>query len=251
MKQLILAVLLVSGMAYSHAQTTNVKDSVVNANLIMVEGAIGFPGADLADRFGFHGMAGAGWQAKTDNNWLIGFSGHYLFGNVIHEDSMLINIKNEDGYVIGNDGGLYNPVLFEQGFDLQFQVGKITDLWQTNPNSGLTIMGGVGFFQHNIQIYIDEAYVPQLNDVYKKGYDRLSNGIIFSEFVGYTIFGSRQFVNFRTGLEFSQAFTKGRRGVTFDTLDPQEETRLDLMINLKVAWILPIYEKPERRYYTY
>lgn len=251
MKRLILPALIFSGLANLLAQTTNVQDSVVKANLVMVEGAVGFPGGDLADRFGFHGMAGAGWQTKTENNWLIGFSGHYLFGNVIKEDSMLINIQNENGFVLGNDGGLYNPVLFEQGFDLQFQVGKITDFLQVNPNSGLTIMGGVGFFQHNIQIYIDEAFVPQLNDEYKKGYDRLSNGIIFSEFVGYTIFGSKQFVNFRAGLEFSQALTKGRRGITFDTFDLQDETRLDLMLNLKVAWILPIYEKPERRYYTY
>ena len=60
---------------------TNVQDSCVQANLVLVEAGIGLPQADLADRFGYHGLAGAGWQFKSDKNLLFGLSGHYYFGD--------------------------------------------------------------------------------------------------------------------------------------------------------------------------
>lgn len=249
MRRSICATLLLAALPAGLLAQTNVQDSCVQANLILVEAGIGLPQADLADRFGYHGLAGAGWQFKSDKNLLFGLSGHYYFGDRVKEDSLLFNLRDDNGYIIGNDGALFIPSIFEQGFDVMFHFGKITSLLSHNPNSGLTVMGGVGFFEHNIQIYIDEAYVPQLNDTYKKGYDRLTNGIMFSEYIGYSYFSGKHFVNFRAGLEWSQAITKGRRGITFDTLEPQDATRLDMMINLKLTWVLPVYKQTGRSFY--
>ncbi len=251
MRRSLSVLVLVVAFAGGKAQNVNLNDSIVQANLVVIDGAVGLPMGDLADRFGLHGLAGVGWQFKSKQNLLFGISGHYLFGSDVREDSVFYNLKTDDGNIIGSDGQLYNPALFEQGFDLMVYFGGITNLLAFNPNSGITFIGGIGYLQHNIQIYIDEPLAPQLAGDYKKGYDRLTGGIQFSEYIGYCMFSNKNFVNFRAGIEFTQAFTTGIRGVNFDNQLTETDNRLDMMINLKLSWILPVYQKPARRYYTY
>ena len=232
-------------------QNVNLKDSTVRANLIIVEGMVGVPAGDLSDRFGLHGIVGLGWQYKAKNNLLFGVSGHYLFGNDVKDENLLSNIKNEDDYIIGTDGQLYSPVFFQQGFDIIFDVGAITPLLGVNPNSGLAFNVGVGYLQHNIEIFLDEAIAPQLSGDYKKGYDKLTGGIQFSQFIGYYMFSNKAFVNFRAGFEFRQAITQDIRGFSFDGTTNEDGNRLDMMINFKASWILPVYQKPSRRFYSF
>ena len=251
MRRILSVLVLIAFTLAGKAQNVNINDSVVQANLIVIDGAAGLPLGDLADRFGLHGLAGVGLQFKTKQNLLFGISGHYLFGSDVKEDSIFYNLKTDDGNIIGSDGQLYNPALFEQGFDLIVYFGGITNILCINPNSGIAIRGGVGYMQHNIQIYIYESLAPQLTGDYKKGYDRLTGGVQFSEYIGYYLFSNRNFVNFRAGIEFTQAFTTGIRSINFDNQLTETDNRLDMMINLKLSWILPVYQKPARRYYTY
>ena len=235
----------------SNGQNVNLKDSSVQANLIIVEGMVGVPAADFSERFGLHGLAGLGWQYKAKNNLVFGVTGHYLFGNTVKDENLVQNIKTETGYIIGTDGQLYNPVFFEQGFDIMAEVGGITSLFSVNPNSGLAFNFGIGYLQHNIEIFLDETIAPQLSGDYKKGYDKLTGGIQFSQFVGYYLFSNKAFVNFRAGFEFRQAITQDIRGFSFDGTPVEEGNRLDMMINFKASWILPIYKKTGRRYYSF
>lgn len=229
----------------------NIKDSCVSASLIQVDFGWGLPAFDMADRFGAHLTVGGGYQYKTNDNWLWGLNGGYFYGAKVKEDSIIDNIRTDAGYVIGSDGFLYDPILWESGFYGQVQVGKITDIWSINPNSGLAFMGGLGLLQHQIWIYIDETIVPQLNPDYRKGYDRLSNGLMLSQYVGYYMFSSKYFVNFRGGIEVMEAFTQNRRSWNYDTQMQETDTRFDMLVTLKLSWNLPIYKTPRTKFYTH
>lgn len=250
MKRILFFLLQILVSLGSEAQNVSLKDSVVVANCIMVDGGIGLPMGDLADRFGIHGIAGGGWQFKSKQNFLFGTFGHYVFGSDVKEEGLFDNISNELGAIIGSDGELYRPALFQQGFDLMVEAGAITPLFAVNPNSGLAFTAGVGYFQHNIQIFIDETIAPQLAGDYSKGYDRLTGGVQFSQFIGYYLFSNKAFVNFRAGFEFRQAITRELRTFRFDGQDNTGENRLDMMVNFKATWILPVYQKPKRRFYS-
>jgi hypothetical protein len=228
----------------------NLNDSSVAASIIQVDLGIGMPAADMADRFGVHALVGGGYQYKTAGNWLYGVNGAFIYGSIVREDSILDNLRNEAGFIIGLDGLQYDPILWESGMNFKVEVGKITDIWAINPNSGLAFTGGLGFLQHRIWIYIDEAAVPQLTEEYRKGYDRMSNGLMLTQYVGYYLFSNKYFINFRGGIEVMEAFTQNRRSLNYDTGLKDETPRFDMLFNLKLTWNLPVFEQPRSKYYT-
>ncbi len=250
MKYFFSSVFLLYSLNFLQAQV-NLKDSCVSANIVTIDLGVGIPGADLADRFGPHALVGGGYQYKTNQNWIYSIGGYFIYGSAVREDSVFNNLENKDGFIVGTDGLQYIPILWESGFTAGIQVGKITNLLSVNPNSGITFLGGIGFLQHNIWIYIDEVAVPQLSNEYKKGYDRLSNGLMLSQYVGYYLFGNKYFVNFRAGVEVCEAFTKNRRSINFDTQQTDDAARLDMLFNLKLSWNLPIFKQPTRKFYTH
>lgn len=250
MPRIALLSLFLLSFCLTEAQV-NLKDSCVSAHLIQVDIGTGLPAFDMADRFGPHAIAGGGYQYKTNDNWLFGFNGAFIFGSVVKEDSLFNNIRTDAGYVIGSDGLLYDPILWESGFNGKIEVGKITNIWGINPNSGLAFTGGIGYMQHKIWIYIDETIVPQLSPEYRTGYDRLSSGFMLTQYIGYYFFSTKYFVNFRGGIEFMEAFTQNRRTINYDTQLSDTETRFDMLINLKVSWNLPIYKQPRTKFYTH
>lgn len=250
MKGITLIPVLLLCITMAQAQV-NLKDSCVSAHLIQVDIGTGMPAFDMAERFGPHALAGGGYQYKSDENWLVGFNAAFIFGSRVREDSLFNNIRTASGYVIGSDGLLYDPILWESGFNGKVEFGKITNIWGVNPNSGLAFTGGIGFLQHKIWIYIDEAIVPQLSPSYRVGYDRLSNGLMLSQYIGYYFFSTKYFVNFRGGIEIMEAFTKNRRSINYDTRLADTDMRFDMLINLKVSWNLPVYKQPRTKFYTH
>jgi hypothetical protein len=97
--------------------------------------------------------------------------------------------------------------------------------------------------QHKIRIEVVDNTIPQLFGDYKKGYDRLTNGIALSQYVGYFYMGNRRTVNFSLGLEIMEAFTKNRRDYNFDTMEKDDHLRMDLLIGLRLNWSIPFYSK--------
>jgi len=64
------------------------------------------------------------------------------------------------------------------------------------------------------------------------------------------MFSGKYFVNFRAGIEIEEGFTQNRRTINYDTKLPDTEMRLDMLISFKLSWNLPIFESPERKFYT-
>lgn len=86
-------------------------------------------------------------------------------------------------------------------------------------------MGGVGILQHKIRIEHQDNKIPQLEGDYLKGYDRLSNGLMVHQFVGYFHMSNNRLINFFVGAEAWQGFTKNRRDLNFDTKMHDDKTK--------------------------
>ena len=116
--------------------------------------------------------------------------------------------------------------------------------------SGFTIMLGAGYLQHKIQIEDRNTAVPQFQGEYRKGYDRLSSGLAFSQFIGYTHLSLNRRINFYIGIEATQAFTEGRRSIHFNTKADGTGSRTDILFGPKVGWVLTIYKEPSEGFYV-
>lgn len=238
------------------AQTNNKKAENKEAemadktwNLDVLTG-IDFPMADLAKRFGTSYRLGGGIKYKTATNWIVGGKFEFIMGNKMRDDSLLINLKTSVGGVITQDGNVYNVGQFERGYLFGIEVGKIFPFWQLNKNSGPMMLGSVGFMQYKINLFDKNNAFPQLRDEYKKGYDRLTNGLYVEDFIGYNYFAKNKMMNFYAGFDFLWGFTQGRRDYLYDLGRSDAGKRNDIMMGFKLGWVLPIYKKNvEETYY--
>lgn len=208
------------------------------------------PAGDIADRFGVSSAVGGNLYYKFENNFLLGFDANFLFGNDIIEDSLTYNLYNSNGVITGTDGFASEAQYLQRGFHHSLKFGK---LFPTNPtkskNVGILVMGGVGFLQHKIHINDRNEATPQLTGEYAKGYDRLTNGVSITEFVGYMYLKQR--VNFYIGIESTQGFTRNRRSFNFDTRNAETERRLDILWGLKAGWVVPFFTGEQESEYFY
>ena len=103
--------------------------------------------------------------------------------------------------------------------------------------------------QHKIRLEHQLNPIGQLEGEYLKGYDRLTNGLALTQFVGYLHSGNSRLVNFYVGLEATEGFTRGKRDLYFDTNQVDNDPRLDGLIGLRVGWILHVYKRMPETYY--
>ena len=251
MARIIIWTLALFSCLYSTAQNA-VKDSSLFDPHVSVTYAYQIPGGDLASRFGNNHNLGLGFHIKTKTSWFYGIQGTYLFGSrVIPENGFLENLKIEGGYILDNDGQLSKISLQERGWTCTLDGGKLFPVFGPNPNSGILVMGGAGLFQHKIRIEHQETHIQQLEKEYLKGYDRLTNGPVFREFVGYFYMSNNRLVNFVIGLEAWQAFTQSRRDLNFDTMTADTQKRNDSLFGIRAGWTLHLYKRMSDNYYYY
>lgn len=246
-----IAVLLLAATARSGAQ-----DAIYTSNegtILAVNLSYGaqLPGGDLSDRYGVNINTGAGLQFFTNTNWMLELEGQYLFGNKVKSD-VLAPLRSPEGYIFADDGGPADITLRERGWWIGLSAGKLIPLLPSNPRSGLRISLGAGLLEHKIRIQNDpQAFVPALTSEYRKGYDRLANGLALKQFIGYQHFSINRRINFFAGIELMQGFTASRRSWNIDEMAKEEGSRLDLLFGFRAGWVLPFYlgEKGETIYY--
>ncbi len=240
--------LTLTNVTYSQNSDTLKAFPIVHADF----GAY-LPGGGLANRFGWNVEIGTGFWWKTKTNWLLGVDGSFILGDHVRDDSTILdNLINLDGGIVGEDGQYVLYQLYERGYKLPvFKVGKIfpVRISNANVNSGFFATIGAGFMQHKIRIYDQSKNFVHIRDDYVKGYDKLTNGLMLNESFGYMYFGKRRRVNFYVSIDLVQGFTKNRRSFNFDTRTAENEPRLDLQHGMKVGWIIPIYKKMAEGYY--
>jgi hypothetical protein len=229
-------------IAYAEIKAqVNVKDSSVNVTLIGVKYGYYLPAGDMLSRFGDNSMLQLSVDYKLKNYWTFGVNGSYLFGKTIKES--LFDSISKENYFISSEGDFADVRLFERGFTVSAAVGRMFTPSKDRPNSGIVVSLGAGFIQHKIRIEVIGNNLPQLDKAYKKGYDRLSNGLLLSQNVGYLYLSNNRMVNFYFGLECMEGFTQSRRSFDFDRMEKDIKKRLDILYGAKVAWILPVYAK--------
>ena len=236
-RNLLLQVLiLIPLFGFSQTENSNLSP-VILANF---EFGYNMPGGDYANRFGNNLAAGGGVEYLTKkNNFLYGLHGTYYFGNEVKED-VLSNIRNNDGFLIGTNKINASVYLRQRAFYIGGSFGKIFSLNQYNPRAGIRASLGAGFFQQKIRIQEDpNSFVPIIANDYKQGWDRMSNGLGLRQFIGYQQLSLNGLVNFLIGFEFMQAFTQNRRPNDFKTMSKLDESRVELMYGVKIAWTLP------------
>lgn len=232
----------------SHRRKAKVEgNQIFNVHL---SGNMDFPQADMADRFGNSYRLGVGIAFKTKHNWLFGAKGDLIIGNRIREDSLMYNMRTSQGGVITQLGDVLNVGVFERGYLLSVQAGKIFPVLAVNENSGLTTIFSAGFMQHKIKLFDKDNSFPQLRGDYVKGYDRLSNGLFVENFTGYTYYARNKLINFFAGFDMVWGFTQGRRDYLYDVSRSDRGKRNDILLGFKAGWIIPIYKKiTEEIYY--
>ena len=247
--KLLLSFLLLGIMNNAFTQVS-VKDSIVFAPIIDFTYSYKAPGGDMEKRFGNHSEIGLAFLIKTKKNFFYGIDWNYMFGSTVNELGFTDGFRDANGGILAVNG-LYSEVYFtERGFTLSARFGQMFNLLAANPNSGVVLMGGIGFLQHRIKIEDKFNEVPLLSgDDYSTGYDRLSNGILFTEFVGYRLLSSRRLINLFGGFEFTQGLTKNRRSVNFDTGTRDTKQRLDLTMGFRVGFSLPLYKPTPKEFY--
>ena len=231
----------------------DVNDTSMNVPMIYASYAYQIPGGDMADRFGNNSVISGGFMLKSATNWLYGADFSFLFGNKVKiSEEIMQNLKTELGYIIDDGGSYAEYSLFERGYYISARFGKLISVLTPNPNSGFIVMGSAGYLQHKIRIEVLDNSVPQLNDDYKKGYDRLTGGFGINEFIGYMYLSNNNLLNFYGGIEFNQAWTKPLREVNFDTRLPDEhQNRFDSSFGFRIGWMIPFFKRmPEKYYYN-
>jgi len=232
------------------AQITSPKDPL---NLFQIKTWTGFytPGRDLADRFGPMAQVGLELSYQLKSGWVLGAGAGHIFGNNVRERDIMSNIATTNGDIITEDGVFENYRLRPFGWSMYGRIGKIFPLFGPNVNSGLMVDLGVGIMQHKIWIETPRLASPQLSGDYKKGYDRLTNGLSLNQFIGYQYLSNKKLINFYVGFDFHQGFTQNRRTVNFNTGVPDTRNRLDLLVGLKAGWILPLYGRDSKEMLFY
>ncbi|MGQ0829590.1 MAG: hypothetical protein ACT4ON_14465 [Bacteroidota bacterium] len=228
----------------------SVKDSSIYTPLISVSYGYYLSAGDMFERFGDNSSLQLNIDFKTRKYWTFGINGSYFFGKEVKE-SLFDSISTSTGGHIARNGEFADVRLYERGFTVSGTVGRMFAFKKPNPNSGIMLSIGLGFIQHKIRIETIGNNVPQLSKQYKKGYDRLSNGFLLSENIGYMYLSNSRLLNLYIGLEFMQGFTQSRRSYDYDKMKKDTQKRLDLLYGAKIAWVLPLYKKAPQDYYIY
>ena len=234
----------------SNAQNQK-PDSAVSRTWIGFEYGANGTFEDLNERYGFLNHVGLMTGFKTKQNYFFGLNSYFLFGNRIKLTGIFNHLTDEYGNITDINGDIAALVVFPRGFSSNLTIGKILPILNSNRNSGIFVHGGIGFLLHKMKIETNEQVVPQLELDYKKGYDRLTTGINFHQFIGYNFMATSGGYHFYGGLYAQQGLTKNRRTLFYDRPDEvvSQDTRLDVQLGVRLGWVIPIYKRQPKEFY--
>lgn len=224
-------------------------DSAASLPLVGVHFGGQLPFSDMGTRFGPNLDAGGMFAYKTKRNWIFGAEGTYGFGRNVKED-VLKNLKTTDGFVIDNEGYPADLRISERVVGVHVFGGKIFHLTASNINSGIVATFGAGYMQHKINLYDAQQRIAAVHGDLKYGYDRLSNGVSVSQFIGYLNLSNNRLLNYYFGFTFYEAYTKSIRKLNYDTGLPDKKSRIDILSGFRVGWILPLYKRTPNNFYV-
>lgn len=217
------------------SQGSNLKSGILTFH---VNYGAGIPAGDLGDRYGLYNSIQGGLEYFTNKDITFGFEAKLLFGKNVKEDPLAI-YRNDQDQILGLGSSPIDVFLRQRGLHVGFTGGKLISLGRER--QGLKLNGGIGFIEHHIRFNDDNSVAGQLSGEYRKGYDRKTMGLTLKQEIVYQYFDKYRRTNFYAGIEVLEGFTKGVRAYDFDLQHANSERRLDILITLKVGWVLPFY----------
>ena len=227
----------------------SVKDSSIFTTQVSLSYAAQIPEGDLKNRFGWNSNIGFNVDFKLASNWVIGINSQFFFGNQVKDTSMLTDMYTSNGQTINQNGAFANVLAYERGWIFTGNIGKVFPIIGPNPNSGILLKFGAGFIQHKVRIEAEQDLVPQFTGEYSKLYDRYTNGLVLTQFIGYSHMGNKGLANFFAGIDLSEGFTRGRRLRQAGAETEVNKSRTDLLMGLRAGWIVPIRKRPLQDFY--
>jgi hypothetical protein len=217
------------------AKKSKLPSSLRNSVLFCVNYGRQVPLADMAKRFGGSNSIGFTAAYKFGKNFQVQAGINTFFSGKVKENGLFDSMKSSSAYLLDINGAYAEIRLYERGYHWHVDFGKIIPLSKFDRNSGLLFTAGLGFMQHKIKFTYEKTVLPQLDNDYYKGYDRLSNGLMARGFIGYQKIDPDGMFNYMGGIEILNGFTKNRREFNYDTRMKDNTSRTDLMIGLKIG----------------
>lgn len=226
-----------------------VADTLINVPLVSVHFSGHMPLGNMAERYGNNLAIGGHFSLKSIKSWVIGAEGSYFWSRNVKED-VVANLRNDDGFIVDNEGYPADLRITERGFNAYIVVGRVFPKTGNNPNSGLVTNFGFGYMQHKIKFYDANQKIAAVKGDLAKGYDRLSGGLAMNQFIGYLFLSDNRLVNMIAGFEFHEGFTKSYREYNYDTGKADTQNRIDYLIGFRIGWVLPLYKRTLDFYYN-
>lgn len=238
-------------MSLSFFSQRNVKDSSIATPWVGVHYGGNMTGADLADRYGYLNHLGIIAGYKSELNWYFGVESNFIFGNQVRINGLLDDLIDSYGNVTDVNGDIARIYILPRGFQANISIGKLFPVLSPNKNSGIFINGGLGYLVHHMRVETNDQVIPVLELDYRKGYDRLTSGVNFHQFLGYAFMANGGFYNFYGGFYLQEGLTKNRRTINFDEPDipVSTKTRLDIQYGIRLGWMIPFYKRKPKEFY--
>lgn len=189
----------------------------------------------LAERYSGSNSLGVTLGYKFGKNWLVQGGLNTVFSGQVKENGVLDSMIGNGGLLVDNNGTYAEVRMYQRGYNWHVDFGKIFPIGNFDRNSGILFTAGIGFMEHKIKFTFQKTVLPQLEDGYYKGYDRLTNGIMARGFLGYQRIDPKGRLNFVAGFEMLNGFTKNRRAYNYDTRQSETARRNDLMLGFKIG----------------
>jgi hypothetical protein len=251
MKLLLNAILFVLFAPQFIEAQRNVRESSIATPLIGVHYGGNFTAGNLSDRYGYMNHIGISAGYKTARNWYMSFDGNFMFGNQTRMTGLFDHLVDEYGNITDVNGDIAVVLVYPRGVNTNISFGKLFPILSPNANSGIVVHIGTGYLLHRLRIETNDQVVPSLELDYKKGYDRLTTGLNFHQFIGYSFLANAGAWNFYGGFYFQEGLTKNQRTIFFDQPDipVSTKTRLDIQYGFRLGWYIPFYKRMPKDYY--
>ena len=202
---------------------------------------------DMADDYGMSSGLGLDFMQITSKNLIWGIGTQFIFGNDIKDTTLLNHLMDNRGNIFGDNGEISSITLYERGYNFSLKGGYFFPL--INNTKGLITLCGLGFIQHKTRIQVETNNVSNLEDEYLKMYDGLSNGLSANLFFGWMHMNEKGKGHFYAGFDFTNGFTQNRRSYNYNVNGPITTQRNDLLMALKLGWVIPISKRSNQEFY--
>lgn len=184
--------------------------------------------------FNTGGFPSIGLDYYWSKGFFLGLDLNYMFGSSVRND-ILKNLRTPEGHIYGNNQSIADIQLGWRGLYSGISWGKAFQ------PKGFSFSLGAGWMQYRYRIQEDpQTYVPQIAPPYTAGYEQLSIGWAFKQWVGYQHLDADNYINFKIGILAYQAFTQLKNNYQLAVADYAKQ-RPHLFVGLNFSWILPFY----------